>query len=167
MLFEKVSKERFAKDISLTYPLYENIKQCLEALVLPHRATHNSAGYDFYLPYGVVIKPHSKVVVPTGISWHPTDDNQVLKIYPRSSLGCKHNITLANTVGIIDADYCQSDNEGHILITLVNNGDCEISLFARSKFVQGIIENYISEPSYDNLFQLNQRNGGFGSTNTN
>lgn len=66
-------------------------------------------------------------------------------------------------MGIIDADYCQSDNEGHILITLINNSDRVVSLSQGDKFVQGIISEYISEPNYDNLFEINNRNSGFGS----
>ena len=40
----------------------------------------------------------------------------VLAIFPRSGLGFKYRLQLNNTVGIIDSDYFNSDNEGHILL---------------------------------------------------
>ena len=36
-----------------------------------------------------------------------------VKCYPRSGLGFKFRLQLNNTVGIIDSDYYNSDNEGH------------------------------------------------------
>ena len=55
--------------------------------------------------------------MPTGIrAWMEPD--WVLKIYPRSGLGFKYRLQLNNTVGIIDSDYYNSDNEGHIFIKI-------------------------------------------------
>ena len=44
--------------------------------------------------------------------------DRVLLLMPRSSLGFKYGIRLSNTVGVIDADYADSDNEGHIIISM-------------------------------------------------
>jgi dUTPase len=45
-----------------------------------------------------------------------------LDIYPRSSIGFKHQCYLANTVAIIDEDYYKSKNYGHIMIKLIKFG---------------------------------------------
>ena len=49
----------------------------------------------------------------------------VLKCYPRSGLGFKFRLQLNNTVGIIDSDYYNSDNEGHIFAKLTNDSNEE------------------------------------------
>ena len=60
------------------------------------------------------------IKIPTGIrAW--MEDNWVLSIYPRSGLGFKFRMQLNNTVGIIDSDYYNSDNEGHIFIKITND----------------------------------------------
>ena len=42
------------------------------------------------------------------------EEGWVLKCYPRSGLGFKFRLQLNITVGIIDCDYYNSDNEGLI-----------------------------------------------------
>lgn len=85
----------------------------------------------------------------------------VLMIYPRSGLGFKYQISLANTVGVIDADYYFSDNEGHIFIKLVNRGDKPVHIKAGEAFAQGIFMEYgIVEDDHVEA----TRNGGIGST---
>lgn len=87
---------------------------------LPTRKTAGSAGYDFMCPFDIDLEPFHEIVIPTGIKCR-MEHGWVLKIYPRSSLGFKYHVTFANTVGIIDSDYYgNSDNEGHILLDIVN-----------------------------------------------
>ena len=43
------------------------------------------------------------------------EENWVLQCYPRSGLGFKFRLQLNNTVGIIDSDYYNSDNEDTFL----------------------------------------------------
>ena len=79
----------------------------------PKRATSGSAGYDFYAPCGISLKPGETVKVLTGIRAR-IDEGWVLTLYPRSGLGFRYRLQLNNTVGVIDSDYYGSDNEGHI-----------------------------------------------------
>lgn len=154
--FEKVSFEQFASNCKENV----NVEDVYDSLQLPKRATKYSAGYDFYLPYDVVFKPNETVLIPTGIRVK-IECNWVLKIFPRSSLGFKYMLRLNNTVGIIDADYYYSQNEGHIFIKLTNHSNQEFTLSKGSAFVQGIFLEY--GITYDD--DVNEtRNGGFGST---
>jgi dUTP pyrophosphatase len=67
----------------------------------------------------------------------------VLKLYPRSGLGFKYKLHLNNTVGIIDSDYNDSDNEGHIFVKLVNDsGDKILIVGSGESVVQGIFIPY-------------------------
>ena len=155
--FEFVSKERFIADCKA-----ENAEDIYHSLKLPSRATKGSAGYDFYLPFDLDLKPGETAAIPTGIRVK-MDEGWVLKLYPRSGLGFKYRLQLNNTVGIIDGDYYYSDNEGHIFAKITNdtNEAKEIKLEAGMGFMQGIFVEYgITED--DEASDI--RNGGFGST---
>ena len=85
----------------------------------------------------------------------------VLMLFPRSGLGFKHQVRLANTVGVIDADYFHADNEGHILVMLVNGGDHKVTLHPGERFCQGIFLPYGLAEEEE---VTGERSGGFGST---
>ena len=157
--FEKVSKEQFAKDWLDSFGVEENI---YDEIKLPKRATSGSAGYDFFSTLNVELKPGETIKIPTGIR-AKIDDGWVLKIYPRSGLGFKYRLQLNNTVGIIDSDYYNSDNEGHIFIKVTNdsNEGKVLTLEQGNGFAQGIFLEY--GITYDDDVS-DIRNGGFGST---
>ena len=115
--FEKVSFEQFEKDWLKNFPQTEDVRAVYDSIKLPKRATTGSAGYDFYAPANVCFEKGKSTLVPTGIR-SKIDEGWVLSIYPRSGLGFKHRCQLDNTVGIIDSDYYNSSNEGHIMIKI-------------------------------------------------
>ena len=148
--FYKVSKSEFDKT---------NL-DCYDDILLPKRATVGSAGYDFFAPYDLSIAPNQTVKVPTGIRVQ-IDEGWVLKIYPRSSLGFKYRLRLDNTVGIIDSDYFNADNEGHIFIKMTNLSDTPLFVEKGKGFAQGIFVEYgiTRDDECETL-----RTGGMGST---
>lgn len=155
--FEKVSPAQFAEGFDGT-----NAAEVYEGIKLPKRATSGSAGYDIYAPFDIKLVPGETTKVPTGIrAW--IEDGWVLKIYPRSGLGFKFRLQLNNTVGIIDSDYYNSDNEGHIFIKITNdtNEGKTVEIPAGTGFAQGIFVEYgiTLDDEADGV-----RNGGFGST---
>ena len=156
--FEKVSKEQFSKDakdlLSIDLPDYDSIK-------IPARATEGSAGYDFVCPFDLTIKPGEMIKIPTGIRCY-IEKNYVLQIYPRSSIGIKYQVCLANTVGIIDSDYYNAINEGHIITALVNRGDKDFEIKKGDRIVQGIFIEYHTALEEE---VTAKRTGGFGSSN--
>ena len=101
--FEKVTYARFAPHGSES--IYNDIR-------LPRRATAKSAGYDFFAPDDITLEPGQTITVATGIRALMPDD-WCLLIYPRSGLGFKYKLRLNNTVGIIDADYADSERRAH------------------------------------------------------
>lgn len=157
--FQKVSKEQFQKDWFDTFGKNENV---YDRIKLPCRATKGSAGYDFFSTIDINLKPGETIKVPTGIRVR-IDDGWVLKIYPRSGLGFKYRLQLNNTVGIIDSDYYNSDNEGHIFIKITNDSKDgkTVSVKEGNGFAQGIFLEYGITVD-DNVSDI--RNGGFGST---
>lgn len=100
--------------------------------------------------------------IPTGIKVQMESDD-MLSIYPRSSIGFKTGIRLANTVGIVDADYYNNaDNEGHIFIKFFNPTDDDYKINVGDKIAQGIFTKYFV---VDDEEEINtERAGGLGST---
>ena len=147
--FEKVSFDRFQKDWLKAFPETEDVQAVYDSIVLPQRATAGSAGYDFYVPTGIRAR---------------MAEGWVLAIFPRSGLGFKHRIGLDNTVGIIDADYYGSSNEGHIMIKMsctAHDAGHSATVAAGDSFAQGIFLPFgiTEDDAADGV-----RDGGFGST---
>ena len=88
-------------------------------------------------------------------------DDWCLMIYPRSGLGFKYKLRLNNTVGIIDADYADSDNQGHIFVRMTNESDKTLTIAAGTAFAQGIFNKYLLT---EDDCVTTKRNGGLGST---
>lgn len=158
--FEKVSAEQFKK-ANPGFPV-EKWESVYEEIVLPKRATKGSAGYDFFAPFDVTLAPGETVTVPTGIR-AKIEDGWVLMLFPRSGLGFKYRLQLNNTVGVIDADYYEADNEGHIFCKLTNDtNEGKTVVIEKGKgFCQGIFLPFgvTTDDETDG-----KRSGGFGST---
>jgi dUTP pyrophosphatase len=130
---------------------------------MPERKTQKSAGYDFCLPEDVVLEPGKLQLVPTGVKAY-MQDNEYLGMHIRSSMAVKRHLMLVNNVGIIDADYYNNaDNEGHIMLALLNTGDEALALPKGECVAQGIFYNYLVADGDEDIAK-NVRGGGFGST---
>lgn len=163
--FEKVSYEQFYEAMSEivdTEYKDEFIRMSYDTLKLPKRATGGSAGYDFKAPFSFTLQPGDTIKIPTGIRVK-IDDGWWLGCLPRSGLGFKYRLQLNNTMGVIDSDYYNSDNEGHIFakITNDNNEGKTIEVQAGEGFMQAIFIPY--GITYSDVAD-GVRNGGFGST---
>lgn len=161
-----------------------------EEMLMPRRGTAASAGYDFVVAEDIVVPPYVSLMseinapecqpmtlaemaaltkrtgakptlVSTGIKCHlPT--NMYLELSVRSSTPLKHWLIMANSIGIIDADYCNNpDNEGEIFFQMINLSPFPIQLKKGDKIGQGIIKPY-EKVRNDNA--EGSRQGGFGST---
>ncbi len=143
--FEKISFEQFSKDIS-------NDKELYLGYEMPIRATKYAAGYDFYAIEGFEIKPGEIKKIPTGIKASMEDDD-VLLLIERSSMGFKYNVRLTNQVGVIDADYYNNqDNEGHMWISLQNEGKENYVVNKGEVFCQGLFIKYLKVDNEANDF---------------
>ena len=174
MKFEKVSLKQYLADVKDDHkyvntdptPVYlvneEDAEGIYNDIQLPTRATKFSAGYDFRAPYDFTLRPGQTIKLATGIRVL-LDEDKFLLCAPRSGHGFKARIQLDNTVGIIDADYANSSNEGHIMLKLTNDSHNNkvITVNKGAGMIQAIIMRYFTVGD-DNA--TNQRDGGFGST---
>lgn len=154
--FEKISWNQWKKDIGTTKEIYENHE-------LPERQTTNSAGYDFRSPVDFVLHPKEVLKIPTGIKIIMNED-EVLMLVVRGSMGFKHNVRMTNQVGIFESDYYNNEtNEGHAWISLQNEGTEDYVVKVGDRIAQGIFTKFLT---VDNEKPIkNKRKGGFGSTN--
>lgn len=167
--FEKVSFEEFKtaciNNARLLYGGDKYLRLVYDNIKLPKRSTKRSSGYDFFYPGTVPlnISKGKSITIPTGIRCVFLEDGYDLSIYPRSGMGFKYRVHLDNTVGIIDNDYFEADNEGHIMVKL----SCDprnsegVTIKPGDKFVQGIIREFFLAEE-DEVTE--DRKGGMGST---
>ena len=129
---------------------------------LPKRSTLHSAGYDIAIIEDLIIEPGEIESGITGIKAYMQDD-EVLMMYPRSSLPRNYHLTIPNNVGIIDKDYYSNiQNDGAISVSLYNFGTKTVYLKKGERVAQGIFQKYLVSPLEDTVTTV--RNGGFGST---
>lgn len=155
--FEKVSRGSFRVpgcSVLQNAKIYKEIK-------IPVRATEGSAGYDFYSPVSFKLTKENPIIeIPTGIRVS-MPQNVALLIVPRSGMGWKTGVHLTNTVGVIDSDYYDANNEGHIQIKL-ERGFEDIEIKAGDRIAQGLfIPVFFAE---GDTVSKKKRSGGFGST---
>lgn len=181
--FEKVSYDQFKKDFlscfgwkeMITYGFVQGslenpdeeaienfIKETYDNIKIPKRATKGSMGHDFCSPVSMFLNARQTIKIPTGIRCK-IEHGWGLMLYPRSGLGFKFRLQLDNTVGVIDSDYFNSDNEGHIMAKITNDTtESKIANIEAGKgFMQGIFMPYGITVDDD---AEGVRNGGFGST---
>ena len=128
---------------------------------LPTRKTTESAGYDLECAEAVTLAPGELKLIPTGIKAFMAYD-EYLAIHIRSSMAIKRRLVLVNSTGIIDSDYYNNeDNEGHIMIAVLNYGTEPVHLEKGERVAQGIFSKYLITNDDD---ATGVRTGGIGST---
>ena len=155
--FQKVSFAQFSADLpqGCRAASYENVK-------IPKRATAGSAGYDIISPVDFCLEPGQSIRIPTGLRCR-MEPGWMLLIMPKSGLGTRFRLQLDNTVGLVDSDYYNANNEGHIMVSLTNDSKTgkALSLSAGKAFVQAVFVPY--GITLDDEAE-GEREGGFGST---
>lgn len=138
---------------------------------IPEYATKCSAGADFFCAEEVTIpvsedgKAYKPTLVHTGIKASMYED-EVLELYNRSS-NPKKGLVLANSVGVIDADYYSNKgNDGEIMFSFLNFGSEPVTLKVGDKVGQGVFKKFL-KPEINCIVLDTERSGGFGSTDKN
>ena len=137
-----------------------------QGINLPIRKTKCAAGYDVEAAEDTII-PSFKAgmkptLVKTGIKAYLPED-EYLMLANRSSNPGKKGLILANSIGVIDADYYGNEsNDGHIMFAFYNFFDHDVEIKKGDAIGQAIFQKYLMA---DNDNAAGQRVGGFGSTN--
>lgn len=137
-------------------------------LPLPEYKTTRSSGMDLYSSVYTTIAPHTSELIKTGIAIALPELNDELfsleaQVRPRSGLALKHNITVLNTPGTIDADY-----RGEIGVIIINHSDEDFVVNKGDRIAQLVftIVAKMNLNEVDTLDDTDRGSGGFGSTGT-
>lgn len=168
------------------------VKHNVDDISLPKRTTFGSAGYDFFSPEDIIIPSHLKEwdkLVYSSIQegWrvgrsHPQpfliklgvkvymNSNELLEVYLRSSSPARLGLVMANSVGIIDSDYCDNEtNEGEIGLLVYNITNHDVVIKKGDRVGQGIFKHFLLVDSESSTLNTTfsdayVRIGGYGST---
>lgn len=128
---------------------------------MPIKAHKWDAGWDLKSNNSdFTLKAGAKVKVHTGVAMDIPARNVGL-VVPRSGMGTKFRVTLANDVGVIDSGYT-----GEIMCWLVNDGlqDVEIKRFDRICQIMILPVAMETLRPVDQLRNTDRGDNGFGST---
>ena len=128
------------------------------------RKTKNSAGYDVEAAEDIIIPKYypglKPTLVPTGLKAYCKED-ECFFLLNRSS-GPKKGFMLANSIGLVDADYYGNpDNDGHFYFAYFNCSDHDIEVKKGDVIGQVVFQKYLV---VDSDSAEGERMGGFGST---
>ncbi len=130
--------------------------------LIPLYATQLSSGCDarasISLP--VTLLPGTSAIVPTGIRVELPEGYEI-QVRPRSGFAAKHQITVLNTPGTIDADY-----RGEICIILINHGKESFVVEPKMRIAQLVLAPVFQAEfvKKDLLDMTNRGEGRFGHT---
>jgi len=139
-----------------------NVKQIDELLPKPEYQTKGSVAFDLYARVQIVVKPFTPTIIPLNVIIETPPDH-VLLLAARSSLPLKKGLIVANSVGIIDQDYCGENDE--IGLQVINFTKVDVIVEKGDRIAQAMLVK-ISKASEFNFVTTmsDQSRGGFGST---
>ena len=136
-----------------------------EGINMPVRKTKFSAGYDIEAAEDCIIPAfklgQKPTLVKTGLKAYMQED-EYLMLCNISSNPFKKGLVLANSIGIIDADYYGNpDNDGAFMYAFYNMFDKDVEIKKGDVIGQAIFKKY---EIIDGDVAEGERVGGFGST---
>ena len=137
-----------------------HIKKIHPYAEIPKYHTTGAAGFDIPLVENCIIPPGEVLLARTGLIIAAPKDHMLLLV-PRSSTWRRYSIKLANTVGIVDEDYCGDNDE--LVLALLNAGDKTKTLMRGMRLIQGIFVP-ITRVDFCEVQSMGESRGGFGVT---
>lgn len=141
-----------------------NIKLTHPEARVPEYQTPGSAGFDLAIVEQVTLLRKRPKLCDTGLVIETPRDHFLL-ITPRSSTFKKWGVSLGNTVGIIDSDYCGNDDEIRLNLTYLGGlAGSQVTIPAGTRLAQGLFLP-VKQAEFQVVDDMNsQSRGGFGST---
>ena len=149
------------------------IKAFREDALIPKKATESAAGYDLCAwlkdsyDEQTLVAPHSILIVPTGLNVNIPNGYEI-QIRPRSGLAAKFGVTVLNTPGTIDSDYCGDGEDFELKVILINHNKIPFSIKHGDRIAQMVIaklaDHELVEVEEFGATDKTSRKGGLGST---
>ena len=127
---------------------------------LPAYAREGDAGLDLAAAHDVVLEPHGRALVATGLAVAIPAGFAGL-VLPRSGLARAQGVTVLNSPGLVDSGY-----RGELKVLLVNHGAQPVTLRRGERVAQLVIQR-VERAELVEVSELppSERGaGGFGST---
>lgn len=134
------------------------IKKLHPDAVLPSIAKSGDAGFDLCVVDTVILAPHERKQVPTGLAMEIPDGCAGL-IWDKSGLSHKYGIKTLG--GVVDSGY-----RGEVMVGVVNLSDTPYTFEKGHKVAQMIIQKFeaVEIVEVDNVSETERGESGFGST---
>lgn len=128
--------------------------------LIPAKAHADDAAFDLRSRADMIIPVNQSTLVPTGV-FMELPVNYEAQVRPRSGLALKHNITLTNSPGTIDAGY-----RGEVGVIMFNHGPAEFEVKRGDRIAQMVITELpqVELELAESLSGSDRGAGGFGST---
>jgi dUTP pyrophosphatase len=125
-------------------------------------ATDHAAGMDLCAAIDgeMLLKAGETALVPTGFAIALPEGYEA-QVRPRSGLAIKHQVTILNSPGTIDADY-----RGEVKVILTNFGKNDFVIKRGERIAQLVIAKYarVQWEEAEGLSETRRGAGGFGHT---
>ncbi|MBM2840103.1 MAG: dUTPase [Bacteroidetes bacterium] len=129
---------------------------------LPSYATDHSAGMDIRAAVEgeFILKTGETALIPTGFAIALPEGYEA-QVRPRSGLAAKHQVTVLNSPGTIDADY-----RGEVKVILTNFGKQDFVIKRGDRIAQMVVAPYtrVTWEEKESLEETKRGAGGFGHT---
>ena len=128
--------------------------------LIPAKAHSDDAAFDLHSRVDMVVPVGKSTLVPTGV-FLELPVNYEAQVRPRSGLALKHNLTLTNSPGTIDAGY-----RGEVGVIMFNHGPENFAVSRGDRIAQMVICKLpdVELVSVEKLSESCRGEGGFGST---
>ncbi len=139
------------------------IKKIHPEAKVPVYGSAGAACFDLYAASIISTESETErtVVYGTGLQFE-VPEGHVMMIYSRSGHGFKHGITLANSTGVIDADY-----RGEVMVKLTKRDTSVYGMPAVGERIAQAMIIPVEQVVFDEVDELSDTKrgaGGFGST---
>jgi dUTP pyrophosphatase len=128
---------------------------------LPSYHSEGAAAFDLASREEVVVQPGAVVLVGTGLVVD-VPRGHFLAVVARSSLPIKKGLIVANSIGIVDSDYCGPHDE--VKVEVYNFTSREVSIARGERIAQGLILPSVRVEWEEVQDTGAPSRGGFGST---
>lgn len=128
--------------------------------LFPAKAHADDAAFDLRSAADLELTPGTSTLVPTGIFMELPVGYEA-QVRPRSGLALKHNLTLTNSPGTIDAGY-----RGEVGVIMFNHNATAFPVKRGDRIAQMVIAKLpeVELVLSDDLSESGRGSGGFGST---
>lgn len=138
-----------------------NIKLIDETLPMPEYKTSGSVAFDLYSRINIIVPPKELRLIPLNVIITIPEGNCMI-LAARSSLPIKKGLICANSIGIVDTDFCGEQDEWRF--EAYNFTDFPVTVERGERIAQALLIKFEKAEISKVVNVSNFSRGGIGST---